>query len=97
MENVPNNRYSYYLGLDELKRQHEIVFLAVIIDNRVTFHKQYDVTLGRSYGVLRFTKRSVKEFDNVWVKKASYWSFVHSTVEYAFVVWMPYCHTQIST
>ena len=33
------------------------------------FHKHYDVTLGRAFGILGFIKRSAKEFDNVWVTK----------------------------
>jgi hypothetical protein len=39
---------------------------------------------------LGFVKRRAKEFDNVWVTKQIYFTYVRTKLEFGSIIWMPY-------
>jgi hypothetical protein len=46
--------------------------------------------INKARSLLGFIKRRAKEFNNVWVTKQIYMTYVRSVLEFGAIVWMPY-------
>ena len=88
--------FDYKIDQEKLKRVKEVNDLGVILDEKLTFKPHFDFTLARAYKILGFIKRRAKEFNNLWVTKTLYCSYVRSILEFASVVWMPYTDEYIN-
>jgi hypothetical protein len=64
--------------------------LGVLLDEKLTFKPQCDKLISKATGLLGYIKRRAKEFDNVWVTKQLYLTYVRSTLEYGSIIWMPF-------
>lgn len=73
-----------------LKNVDEFDDLGVLFDKKVTFRSHYDRMLNKANSMLGFVKRWGKEFDDPFVLKTLYESFVRSTLEYCANVWDPH-------
>jgi hypothetical protein len=46
--------------------------------------------VSKATGLLGFVKRRAKEFDNVWVTRQLYFTYVRSILEIGSIIWMPH-------
>jgi hypothetical protein len=64
--------------------------LSILLDEKLTFKPYCDLIISKSNGLLGFIKRRAKEFDNVWVTKTLYCTYVRSVLEFGAIIWMSY-------
>ena len=92
---VQEIKFDYSIGTEKMNRVKEINDLGVILDSKLNFKAHWNCTIARAYKLLGFIKRRAKEFNNIWVSKTLYISYVRSILEYASIVWMPYTNEHI--
>lgn len=88
--------YSYSINDLSLRMLDEITDLGVVFDSNFTFVNHINAILPKSYAMFAFLRRNSKEFSDVYTLKLLYTSLVRSKLEYACIIWYPYCSTHIS-
>jgi len=83
------DHYSYFIDNKELCRVDFIIDLGIGMDVKLLFIKHYEVMLARASKIFGFVKRRAKEFNNIWVTKSLFCSFVRSILEYGSLIWDP--------
>lgn len=83
-------RFNYYLDSSLLNRVESVRDLGVILDCKLTFKPHYDLIINKANSTLGFVKRWSKEFDDPYVTKHLYVTFVRPILEYASQVWSPF-------
>lgn len=83
----------YVYNIDEvtLDRIREYRDLGVTFVENMSFNKHVEIVVAKAYAMLGFMKRVCKDFRNVRALKSVYCAHVRSHLEYASVVWFPYC------
>jgi hypothetical protein len=79
--------FSYMLGGIILDRVVTIKDLGVIMESKMSFTGQIDVTVERALAMLGFVKRWSCEFRDPYTLKTLYVSFVCPKLEYASCMW----------
>ena len=83
--------YNNYTIKDvKIERVEKILDLGILLDHKMSFEAHYDMIVSRASKTLGFIKRRAKEFQNVWVTKTLYCTYVRSVLEYGCTIWMPY-------
>ena len=82
--------YTYNLDGKNLEKVSKISDLGILLDEKLTFKYHCDMIISKAKGLLGFIKRRAKEFDNVWVTRQLYFTYVRSILEYGSIIWMPY-------
>jgi hypothetical protein len=72
--------FSYKIGADNLDRVKKNSDLGILLDEKLTFKPHCDLLISKTNGLLGFIKRRAKEFDNVWVTKTLYCTYVRSVL-----------------
>lgn len=67
--------------------------LGIICDKELNFRSHIDDIISRANSALGFVKHWSKEFENPYVTKSLYFTFVRPILEYASQVWSPYYNT----
>ena len=80
----------YHMSGATLKRPTVMTDLGIVFDRKVTFKHHYDKICSNAMKQLNFIKRRAKEFDDPYVTKILYCSFVMPTLEYCSTVWNPF-------
>lgn len=86
----------FYVMNRRINQVNEILDLGVIFDSKLTFNSHIDYIIPKAYAVMAFINRHSKEFDDPYVKKILYSSFVRSKLEYALIVWNPTTSVKIN-
>lgn len=81
--------FVYAVDTCTLTKLTKIKDLGVIFNRTLTFDDHIDYTISRANAILGFVKRWAKEFNDPYVTKSLYITFVRSILEYASVVWDP--------
>jgi len=86
------NKIDFVYNLDNknLDVVNKIRDLGILFDEKMTFKLHCDMIINKAKGLLGFIKRRAKEFNNVWVTKQIYLTYVRSVLEFGSVIWMPY-------
>jgi hypothetical protein len=84
------HEFSYKIGTINLDRVKTMSDLGILLDEKLTFKPHCDLIISKGNGLLGFIKRRAKEFDNVWVTKTLYCTYVRSVLEFGAIIWMPY-------
>lgn len=84
------HEFWYAIGDKILDRVKTISDLGILLDEKLTFKPHCDKLISKANGLLGFIKRRAKEFDNVWVTKQLYFTYVRSVLEFGSIIWMPY-------
>ena len=85
----------YYINNDIVGRVTSVRDLGVICDIELNFRDHIDGIINRANSMLGFVKRWSKEFQDPYVTKALYTTFVRPLLEYASQVWSPYHEVHI--
>lgn len=88
--------YNYKIGEKVLERVNEIRDLGVILDSKMNFKRHIELVIAKAYSMLGFVKRICHKFRDVRALKSIYCAHVRSYLEYASVVWQPYCANRIN-
>lgn len=83
------SHYNYTIQNHNLVRVKQVTDLGIIFDHKLNFNLHYDFITSRATKMLGFVKRRACEFENLWVTKTLYCSFVRSILEYCSIVWNP--------
>jgi hypothetical protein len=81
---------SYMFGGFIFHRVDSINDLGVIMDSKMSFSGDIDVTVGRALAMLGLAKRLLCEFRYPYTLKTLYVSLVRPKLEYASCVWRPF-------
>jgi len=82
--------YDYRLLNISLERCDSVTDLGVILDYELSMKLHVDYIVSKAMRLLGFIKRFGKEFNDIYVLKTLYFSYVRSTLEFGSVVWSPY-------
>jgi hypothetical protein len=82
--------FTYKIGTDEVERVNTITDLGILLDEKLTYKPHCDKLIAKANGLLGFIKRRAKEFNNTWVTKKLYLTYVRTILEFGSVIWMPY-------
>jgi hypothetical protein len=85
--------FGYAIDGTSLERVKRIRDLGVYFDENLSFNYHVDYIVSKAYAMLGFMKRICYEFRDVRSLKSIYFAHVRSHLEYAAVVWYPYCST----
>lgn len=85
-----NFAFDYNLNGVPLKQVTSIKDLGVILDKKMTFSLHVDYIVSKANKMLGFILRQCRQFTSITAMKALYYSFVHSKLNYASVVWNPH-------
>jgi Reverse transcriptase (RNA-dependent DNA polymerase) len=88
--------FTYNLDNKNLDKVSKILDLGILLDDKLTFKAHYDMIISKAKGLLGFVKRRAKEFDNVWVTKQIYFTYVRTKLEFGSIIWMPYTDDYIA-
>lgn len=76
----------FYITVEKVS---SIKDLGIILDEKLTFKCHLNYILGKAKSTLAWFKRYSYEFDDPWVIKRLYETFVVPIIEYASVIWSP--------
>lgn len=88
--------FYYKIGNIPLHRVSEVIDLGVTLDAELNFRSHISVIISKANRMLGFVKRTCSEFDDPFVLKTLFCSFVRSGLEYANCVWTPHYSIHIS-
>jgi len=83
--------FNYEICGTFLERVTEIRDLGVILDTKMNFNSHIEYITTKAYSMLGFIKRTCYEFRDIRALKSIYCAHVRSHLDYASVVWQPYC------
>lgn len=86
---------SFKIGNCVLKKSTSVRDLGVIFDFSLSFVPHIDYIIPDAYKVLAFIKRNCFDFSDPNTFKILYTTFVRSKLEYAAIIWDPYCISHI--
>lgn len=81
--------------MTKTKRVTEIRDLGVIFEEQLSFKRHIEYIVAKAYWILGFIKRICSEFHDIRALKSIYCAHVRSHLEYASMVWQPYCADRI--
>ena len=93
-KNLPINLPQLKINETEIKREHSLKFLGVMIDENLTWKKHIDLIvskISKSIGVLYKASR----FLNFNCLKSIYFALIHSYINYANIAWGSSCRTNL--
>lgn len=82
-------RFNYTIDNKSIERVTNIRDLGVILNERLTFNSHINHIVSKAKSRLAWIKRYSKEFDDPWIIKRLYETFVLPIVEYASPIWAP--------
>jgi hypothetical protein len=82
--------FQYSLDNENLNKVGKTKDLAILFDEKLSFKPHCDMIINKAKSLLGFIKKRAKEFDNVWVTKQIYMTYVRSVLEFGAIIWMPY-------
>lgn len=86
----------FYVNGGRIQQVQEMLDLGVLFDSKLIFNSHVDYIIPKVYSVLAFIRRHSNEFDDPYIRKVLYTSFVRSKLEYAHMVWNPSTDIQIN-
>lgn len=89
-------QFNYAVNGTEIQRVNVITDLGVILDEKLTFKHHIDHVVSRAKSVLSWIKRFAFYFDDPYVIKKLYITYVLPVVEYASQIWSPQFQNQIA-
>lgn len=81
--------YIYCIGRETISRVTQLRDLGVILDEKMNFKSHIDFMVSKAKSRLAWIKRFSYEFNDPWVIKKLYMTFVLPIVEYASPIWSP--------
>lgn len=82
--------YNYEINSSQLCKLSNFSDLGINLDPKLTFTDHYNHIIKRANVTLGFIKRFAREFEDPYVLKVLYISFVRPILEYGCIVWAPY-------
>lgn len=86
--------FEYTIDNIPIQRVSEISDLGVILDEKMTFKSQIDHVISRGKSIMGWIKRFAYHFDDPWVIKKLYMTYVLPVLEYASQIWSPIFQNQ---
>lgn len=88
--------YAYTINNRVIDRTSEIKDLGVILDSKLTFRNHIEYISTRAKSLSAWMRRFTREFDDPWVIKSIYSTFVLPVLEYASQIWAPHYMNHIA-
>jgi hypothetical protein len=81
--------FVYLLNGSTIEKEKTIRELGILLDEKFTFKDHIDYTVSKAKSVLTWVKRFSYEFDDPWVIKRLFETFVIPIIEYGSQIWSP--------
>lgn len=81
--------FVYSINASPIERVTHIKDLGVLLDEKLTFKSHIEFIIGKAKSVFAWIKRFAYEFDDPWVIKRLYETFVVPIMEYGSQIWCP--------
>lgn len=82
-------KFDFYINSVQIDRVTVIKDLGVLLDSKLTYKNHLDYIISKAKSILAWIKRYSYEFDDPWVIKKLFDTFVIPILEYASHVWSP--------
>lgn len=89
-------QYTYIIDNSSIERVQEIRDLGIILDSKLNFKNHIEYIISKAKSRLAWLKRFAYEFDDPWVLKKLYSTFILPIIEYASPIWSPSYYNQIN-
>lgn len=86
----------FRIGSYNLKTVRSKLDLGVVFDSTMSFTPHVDYIVPKAYKMLAFLRRNCSDFSDPHTLRLIYNAFVRSKLEYAAIIWSPYCQIRIS-
>lgn len=87
--------FNYTIDGCSLQKLDSVKDLGVWFNSQFSFNIHIDTIISKANSTLGFVKRWSKEFNDPYVTRILYCTFVRPILEYACLVWSPSCRTQV--
>ena len=86
--------FVYSIDGANIQQVQKITDLGVILDDKMTFKYQIDHVISRAKSIMAWIKRFAYQFDDPWVIKKLYMTYVLPVLEYGSQIWSPQFQNQ---
>lgn len=81
--------FNYILNESLIERANTIKDLGILLDNKLSYKSHINYVIGKAKSILGWIKRYSYEFDDPWIIKRLFETFVLPILEYASHIWSP--------